>query len=203
LTVFIITSNAERKGDKLTDQANCIALNSDNLKFSSEIKERSGVDIGMCWQCLTCTNGCPVAHAMDFKPNVLVELVRLGFKKEVLESSTIWLCVGCNTCATRCPNLIDLAALNDTLRKIAIEEKVKISQPGILKFHQEVLRSIRSYGRTHKLEIMLRYKLYRRDWFSDAVVGTKMMLKQKLSLIPHRIKKLSEIRNIFKVKRLS
>jgi heterodisulfide reductase subunit C len=180
LTVFIITSNAERKGDKLTDQANCIALNSDNLKFSSEIKERSGVDIGMCWQCLTCTNGCPVAHAMDFKPNVLVELVRLGFKKE-----------------------IDIAAINDTLRKIAIEEKVKISQPGILKFHQEVLRSIRSYGRTHKLEIMLRYKLYRRDWFSDAVVGTKMMLKQKLSLIPHRIKKLSEIRNIFKVKRLS
>jgi len=180
-----------------------IEITPDNLHFHSEIKERSGVETNMCWQCMTCTNGCPVAHAMDHNPNVIVELVRMGLKKEVLESSAIWLCVGCNTCAHRCPNLIDMAALNDTLRKIAIEERVNIAQPGILKFHRIVLNSIRNNGRTHKLGIMLKYKLYKRDWFSDITVGMQMMVKRKLSLLPSGIRKITEIRNIFKTKRLA
>jgi heterodisulfide reductase subunit C len=180
-----------------------IEINSDNLNFYSEVNEKSGVELNMCWQCKTCTNGCPVSHAMDYSPNVLVELVRVGLKKEVLESSTIWLCVGCNTCSLRCPNQIDMAALNDTLRKIAIEEKVTVARPGILEFHRAVLRSIRTHGRTHKLGIMLRYKIYRRDWFSDIAVGTQMMIKRKLSLIPSGIRKIAEIRNIFKAKRLA
>ena len=180
-----------------------IEFNSGNLDFSSEIKERSGVDINMCWQCKACTNGCSVAHAMDYKPNVLVELARMGLRNEVLKSSTIWICVGCNTCSLRCPNQIDMAALNDTFRKIAIEEKVTVAQPGILEFHRAVLRSIRNHGRTHKLGIMLWYKLYRRDWFSDIAVGTRMMIKRKLSLIPSGIRKIAEIRNIFKTKRMA
>ena len=179
-----------------------VEINSDNLSFYSEIKKRSGVEINMCWQCMTCTNGCPVAHAMDYNPNAIVELARMGLKKEVLESSAIWLCVGCNTCALRCPNLIDMAALNDTLRKFAIEENVKVAQPGILEFHRTVLRSIRNHGRTHKLGIMLWYKFYRRDWFSDIAVGTKMMLKRKLSFLPSGIRRLTDIKNIFKEKRL-
>lgn len=174
-----------------------------NLKFYSEIKEKSGVEINMCWQCMTCTNGCPVAHAMDYNPNVIVEMARMGLKKELLESSAIWLCVGCNTCALRCPNMIDMTALNDTLRKMAIEEKVTVAQPGILEFHRTVLRSIRNHGRTHKLGIMLWYKLYRHDWFSDIAVGSQMMIKRKLSFIPSGIRKITEIRNIFKTKGLA
>ena len=180
-----------------------VEINSNNFNIYSEIKEKSGVDINMCWQCMTCTNGCPVAHAMDYNPNVIVEMARMGLKKELLESSAIWLCVGCNTCALRCPNMIDMAALNDTLRKMAIEEKVTVARPGILEFHRAVLRSIRNHGRTHKLGIMLWYKLYKRDWFSDIAVGTQMMIKRKLSLIPSGIRKIAEIRNIFNAKRLA
>ena len=186
----------------MTFNNNHIEISSANLDFYSEVKEKSGVDINMCWQCLTCTNGCPVAHAMDYNPNVIVELTRMGLKQEVLKSSAIWLCVGCNTCALRCPNRIDMATLNDTLRKIAIEEKVTVAQPHILAFHRTVLRSIRNHGRTHKLGIMVRYKFYRRDWFSDIAVGVKMMVKRKLSLIPSGIQKIGEIRNIFKARRL-
>jgi len=188
--------------EKMTYSESQLEISSDNLNFYSEVKEKSGTEINMCWQCKTCTNGCPLAHAMDYNPNVMVEMVRMGLKKEVLESSAIWICVGCNTCALRCPNLIDMAALNDTLRKIAIEEKVIPAQPGILEFHRAVLRSIRNHGRTHKLGIMLWYKLYKHDWFSDIAVGTQMMIKRKLSLIPSGIRKIAEIRNIFKEKRL-
>jgi len=43
-----------------------------------------------------------------------------------------------------------------------------------------VLGSIERYGRTHKLEIMLRYKLKTRDLISDWTVGMKMLAKRKL-----------------------
>jgi len=107
-------------------------------------------------------------------------MVQLGFKEEVLRSSTIWICVGCNTCSKECPQSIDMPAVMDALREIAIDEGVQVGEPDILNFHREVLNSISRHGRTHKLEIMLRYKLQKRDWFSDMNVGLKMMAKRKL-----------------------
>lgn len=33
---------------------------------------------------------------------------------------------------------------------------------------------------------MVRYKLRRKNWFEDALVGLKMMLKRKLDLLPSK-----------------
>ena len=52
-----------------------------------------------------------------------------------------------------------MASVMDALRQTAIAEGVKIAEPHILNFHKEVVNSIRRHGRTHKLEIMMRYKL--------------------------------------------
>jgi heterodisulfide reductase subunit C len=117
--------------------------------------------------------------------------------EEVLQSRTIWLCVGCNTCATACPNAIDVAALSDTLRVMALERGVVIAQPDILAFHRSVLDSIQNYGRTHKLEIMLRYKLYKKNFLTDTGVGLKMLLKGKLHLLPSRIEAVTRVRQMF------
>ena len=73
----------------------------------------------------------------------------------------------------------------------------KIAEPNILHFHQEVLNSIKRYGRTHKFEIMLRYKLQRLDWFSDVAVGLKMFAKHKLEILPSRIKDMKTIQKLF------
>jgi heterodisulfide reductase subunit C len=116
-----------------------IDLNEMDLNFASEVKRRSGVELNMCWHCKTCTNGCPFSRAMDYAPNAVIRLVQLGLKKEALENSTIWLCVGCNTCSIQCPNVIDIPAINDTLREMAIEEGITVAEPDILKFHREVL----------------------------------------------------------------
>ena len=179
-----------------------IELNKNNLNFAAEIERRSGVNINLCWQCKTCTNGCPFSQAMDYPPNSVIRLAQLGLKKEALESSGIWVCVGCNTCSIQCPNAIDISAVNDTLRQIAIEEGAAIAEPDILNFHREVIHSIERYGRTHKLEIMMRYKLKSRDWFTDTVLGVKMLIKHKLKLLPSKIKAIGDIKRIFKPKPL-
>ncbi|UCF90959.1 MAG: 4Fe-4S dicluster domain-containing protein [Desulfobacterales bacterium] len=165
--------------------------------FAAEVKCRSGVDINLCWHCQTCANGCPFSQAMDYAPNRVIRLVQLGFQAEALGCSGIWLCVGCNTCSIQCPNAIDVAAVNDVLREMAIETGVHVAQPQILDFHNEVLNSIERYGRTHKLEIMLRFKFRKRDWFSDFGLGFKMLAKRKLEFLPSRIRDVTQIRNLF------
>ncbi|UCE52584.1 MAG: 4Fe-4S dicluster domain-containing protein [Desulfobacterales bacterium] len=175
-------------------------LNQMDLCFVAEVKRRSGVEINQCWHCQSCAGGCPFVLAMDYPPNRVIRLVQLGLRKEALESSGIWICVGCNTCSIQCPNSIDIPAVNDALRQIALEEGVAVGEPNILNFHRAVLQSIERHGRSHKLEIMLRYKLKKHDWFRDMTVGLKMFAKRKLELLPSRTKKIADVRRLFEPK---
>ena len=174
-----------------------IDLSNRDSSFSAEVKRRSGVNIDLCWQCQSCAGGCPFVRAMDYPPNRIIRYVQLGQQKEALESSGIWICVGCNTCSIQCPNAIDIPAVNDALRQMAMEQGVVVAEPDILNFHKAVLQSIQRYGRTHKLEVMLRYKLKKHDWFTDMAVGMKMFAKRKLELLPSRSTNISDIRRLF------
>lgn len=169
-------------------------------KFCEEVVHRSGDNFRRCFHCQSCGSGCPVSQAMTYRPNGVIRLVQFGLKSEALECSDIWLCMGCNTCSTACPMAIDIAAVMSALREMAIEEGVRIAEPGIFNFHQEVLNSIQKYGRTHKLEIMMRYKLRQRDLFSDMDMGLKMLAKRKLDLRPSKIIDKTQIRKLFSAK---
>lgn len=168
------------------------------LSLVAEVIQRSGTDLNRCYQCRSCANGCPFIQAMDYAPNLVLRLVQFGLRQEVLGCKTIWLCVGCHTCSSQCPMAIDLAAVMDTLRLMAVEEGVAIGKPHILDFHEEVLRSLENYGRAHKLGIMWRYKVRTRRWFKDMDVGLKMLAKRKLDLWPSRIQAQEEIADLFK-----
>jgi heterodisulfide reductase subunit C len=174
-----------------------IDLKSCDRSFHHEVNERSGETVGLCWHCRTCAGGCPYVKAMDYHPHAVFRLVQLGLRKEALESSTIWICVSCNTCSIQCPAAIDIPAIMDALRHMAVEEGVKIAQPEIVKFHEEVLGSIKKYGRTHKLEIMMRYKVRMRQWFQDMDLGLKMLSRRKLDLKPSKINRPEEVSRLF------
>jgi heterodisulfide reductase subunit C len=166
-------------------------------EFAAEVNSQSETDLNLCYQCRTCSNGCPFVAAMDYPPNVVLRMIQYGMRRKVLECATIWVCVNCNTCSSQCPNNIDIAAIMNTLTKMALEEGVQIPRQTILDFHVQVLHSIEVYGRAHKLRIMLRHKLATGEWFSDLDVGLKMLTKRKLDLFPSRIKNFKEIRRLF------
>ncbi|MDI6855051.1 MAG: 4Fe-4S dicluster domain-containing protein [Deltaproteobacteria bacterium] len=163
-----------------------------------EVKERSGAEISRCYQCRACGNGCPFVTAMDYTPNQVVRLLQFGMREEVLKCKTIWVCVGCHTCSSQCPMGIDIAAMMDALRLMAVEEGVAIGKPNIIDFHEEVLKSLEKNGRAHKLSIMLGYKRQTGGWFKDVDVGLKMLAKRKLELFPSRVKAVGEITDLFK-----
>ena len=184
-----------------------IDLTKSDRSFRRAVNERSGENVGLCWHCRTCAGGCPYVKAMDYHPHAVFRLVQLGLRKEALESSTIWICVSCNTCSIQCPAAmrspratrvgIHIPAIMDALRHMAVEEGVKIAQPEIVKFHEEVLSSIERYGRTHKLEIMMRYKVRMRRWFQDMDLGLKMLARRKLDLRPSKINRPEEVSRLF------
>lgn len=164
------------------------------------VEARSGQPVSRCYQCRKCTNGCPVAFAMDLMPNQVLRMVQLGLADELLGSKTIWVCAACQACTTRCPTDIDIARLMDTLRQLSREAGVA-AEPKVLKFHEAFLDSIRRHGRVFELGMVARYKLAVAEPFTDARLGWEMLKKGKLKFLPKGIRGKDEIREMFKAKR--
>lgn len=163
-------------------------------------------NLNRCYQCSMCSNGCPVAYAMDYYPNEIIHLVRLGQKERVLQSAAIWLCVSCGACTTRCPNEIDIVHLMDVLRRECLKEGFKRpDETGkISKFHQIFMKEVEKRGRIDEAGLLLNYKLKTGDFLSfkkireETRLGLEMLRKGKLKW-PQRKKHTSdEVRKIFK-----
>jgi heterodisulfide reductase subunit C len=159
--------------------------------------EDLGEDYHRCFHCRCCGSGCPFIEAMDRPPNNVIRLLQFGLLQEALSSSTIWVCVACNTCSMQCPMAIDIAALMDRLRQLALKKAVAAAEPDVLKFHRTVLDSIARYGRAHKLDIMMRYKVTTRHWLQDWQLGLRMLAKRKLDLLPSRVQRIDEIKALY------
>ena len=158
----------------------------------------TGINVQDCYQCQKCSAGCPVAFAMDYKPNQIMQMVLLGMKERVLSSKTIWVCASCYTCSTRCPNDIDIAKVMDWLRQSALREGVSPAEKEVPLFHAALLDSIRRHGRVHELGMMARYKMKTGKFFDDFKLGWKMFRKGKLKLFPSGVGKKREITELFR-----
>ena len=124
-------------------------------------------NLNRCYQCSMCSDGCPVAYTMDYYPNEIIYMARLGLKEKVLKSKTIWLCLSCHACATRCPNEIDIVHLMDVLRQQSLEEGIKSPVNKIPQFHKAFVKGIRNRGRVDTAELALNYELKTFDVFSS------------------------------------
>ncbi len=173
----------------------------------AEIGKSSGENTSICYQCKTCSSGCPVAFAMDLLPHQIIHMIQMGLKDEVLKSASIWLCVSCESCTTRCPNNINVAKIMDALRMASIKSGLKLGEKRPSVFHDSVLSSIKNTGRLYELGMIGMYILKSGDLVSniksgsllaDAKVGWKLFKNGKLKLFPKKIKGRREIKKLFK-----
>ena len=75
-----------------------------------------------CYQCGKCSAGCPMAAHMDVLPNQIIRMAQLGMKKQLLAARSIWMCVSCLTCNSRCPKDIKIAEVIEALRMTALRD---------------------------------------------------------------------------------
>lgn len=170
-----------------------------NRSFVDEFIEESGTDIRQCYQCAKCSGGCPGTFAMDYLPNQIIRMLMLGMKEEVLKSKTIWVCMSCNTCTTRCIRDIDVAHVMDSLRKEAIKHGYTEHAKNVTICNDTFLWTLRSWGRLFDAGMTLIYNMKTGNPMRDTQFGLPLMLKGKMSPvpIPHKIRGTKEIKNIF------
>ena len=184
---------------QLTTEKIPLRNNEFTQKIAAEVRY-----LNRCYQCSMCSDGCPVAYAMDYYPNQIIHLVRLGIKDKVLNSTTIWLCASCETCATRCPNEIEIVRLMDILREESVKAGVNSRVSNILKFHQAFLDQIRKKGRINEVSLMIGYELKSREFLSIAKIKelTNMALgmfkKGKIKLPSVKRHSTGNIKSIYK-----
>jgi heterodisulfide reductase subunit C len=166
--------------------------------FLEEVNKKiHGVPLQACYHCRKCSAGCPTAPHMEYNPNKVIKMIQNGQKDKVLNSSTIWLCLSCETCITRCPNKVDIARMMDVLRQMAIESGVGAHEPNVLKFHEAFLAGIKRGGRINEPMMLVQYKLKSGDFFSDMGAGLDMFLKGKIALVSPKTKDMKSVKNIF------
>jgi heterodisulfide reductase subunit C len=135
---------------------------------------------------------------MDYTPDRLFRMAELGLRRQVLSSRTIWLCSACHTCATRCPNDIDITTVMDTLKEMALQEKIKSRLSVAAIFHRAFLSNLRIFGQLHEASLMAALKLMTLNFFSDLKLGMAMFRKGKIALVPKRVRGTKEIRKLFR-----
>jgi heterodisulfide reductase subunit C len=149
-------------------------------------------DVMRCYQCAKCSSGCPVAARSDLKPHEVVRLLQFDQREEVLASRFIWECTSCQTCTTRCPQMVDIAALNDALRIMSrATGRVPV-------FNEAFLASVRNRGRVYELGLMAAYKLRTGRLMEDAGKAPMMLSKGKLPLLGPRVRGGAERKAMFR-----
>jgi heterodisulfide reductase subunit C2 len=166
-------------------------------RLMREVKIRSGVDLRKCYQCGECTAGCPMTPEMDAGPAKVLRFIQLGMEEAVFEVNTPWLCASCETCTSRCPNLIDIALVMDVVRQMARlkGKKIPVREPAV--FQDVFLKSLEVHGKLFEPGLIGFYNLKSGHLFQDVGLGPKMIRKGKLPLLPHFSKNRQKVKEIF------
>lgn len=159
--------------------------------FKKDILDHSTVHIDKCYQCGKCTAGCPMREDMDYAPNVVIRMLQTGseeMKEKVLRSFSIWVCLSCETCYSRCPMSIEIPKLMDFLREKSLEsKKVHPKAKNIIAFHKSFLKSIEKTGRLYEIGLVAGFKMRTFKIIQDMVLVPKMFFSGKLNLFPELI----------------
>ena len=174
-----------------------IHIDEKSFRFSDAVAALGGIDVSYCYQCGKCATGCPVAYEMDLTPTQLMHAIQVGLKDLVYNSKTMWLCSGCQTCSTRCPQDVDIAEVLDTIKILMQRDKKKPRVPDVLKFNKRFLENLKWFGRLYELGMIAMLKLSTRKFTQDIGLGMKMLKKRKFNLYP-RFRGSRVVRKIFR-----
>jgi heterodisulfide reductase subunit C len=173
-----------------------------------EVMDRSGQNLRSCYQCRRCAAGCPVGDETGVTPDRLIRMILLGEKDNALNNLLVWKCVACYTCGARCPNNIQTARINETLKQMSKETHTEPLVSKIAAFHSAFMKSVSHFGRSNELEFMGLYELENLrkggvktvmdDLKSTSKLGLSMLRKKRMHFKLDKTKGCSEIKRLYK-----
>lgn len=161
--------------------------------------QETGQNVYLCYQCVKCTSGCPLAEYFDWQPNQVMRALQLGQEDIALQSQTPWLCACCQTCSTRCPQGLDITAIMEFLTREALARGIKPQVPEVDAFNKAFLRGVRIWGRSYELGLLAEMKLRNLGTHSlleDVDLGVKVIRKNKLPFLPKPVRAPRKVRPV-------
>ena len=173
-----------------------VTLQKENSQLSRDLQALTGSNVMACDQCEECTLGCPLAYAMRMRPHELMRAIQLGLAEEIHWSGTIWICLSCETCNTRCPQGINILRVIDGLREMSKDFEYYNPYPAIPALHRIFMGLVKRYGKVHALGLVLLNNLRMLTPFKDIDLASPMLLKRKLKLLPRKSRGTEELRRV-------
>ena len=115
------SNNNDKERDKmtlLTDKELLTDANRDP-DFTAEFIDAGIETVQHCFQCGTCSGGCPSGRRTPYKVRQIVRKCLLGLKEEVITDDALWMCTTCYTCQERCLRSVKIVEIIKKARNIA------------------------------------------------------------------------------------
>jgi len=173
-----------------------VVLSKESLRLARDLQSITGENVMLCYQCKKCTLGCPSAYAMRMKPHELMRAAQLGLTEEIYWSGTIWICLSCETCNTRCPQDINILRVIDGLREISRKFDYYNPQPAVPAMHRIFMGLVERFGKVYELGLALLINLKMLTPFKDIDMASPMFMKGKLKPLPHFSHGAKELRQV-------
>lgn len=113
-----------------------------NPEFEQKLAELGGADAKLCFQCGTCTAGCPSGRRTSYRVRKLVRMAQLDMESEIVNSEELWMCSTCYTCVERCPRRVPIVDVVIALRNMAV------AQGHIKPAHKKTATNLYTFGHT-------------------------------------------------------
>ena len=115
------SNDKDKKRDTMTLLPDKELLNDSNRDpdFTAEFIDAGIETVKHCFQCGTCSGGCPSGRRTPYKVRQIVRKCLLGLKEEVISDESLWMCTTCYTCQERCLRSVKIVEIIKKARNIA------------------------------------------------------------------------------------
>jgi heterodisulfide reductase subunit C len=170
--------------------------------FLAEVIEATpdGHRIVHCLQCGSCGGSCPSGDEMEYTPRALIAMINAGDRDAVLAANTMWACVSCYYCTTRCPQNIPITDIIYALKRIAIAEgRYKDTDaPALAKTFTGF---VEKYGRSYEAGLATGYHLLRfkpLELMKMGPMGLAIFRRGRMAILPTKIRQIGQLQAIIK-----
>ncbi len=177
--------------------------------FQEEVIESTpgGERLVHCLQCGSCGGSCPSGGDMEYTPRTLIAMINAGDRDAVLAANTMWACVSCYFCTSRCPQNIPITDIIYTLKRMAIAEH-RYSHTDAPAMAKTFTDFVEMFGRSYEAGLATGYHLLKR-WkplrlAQMAPMGIQIFTRGRMAIMPTKIRQVDQLRAIInKAKELS
>lgn len=177
----------------------------EELTFKEEVVHAGGEDLEACYQCGTCSGGCPSVEDMDYTPRQIIRMVNFNLREKVLASKTPFICATCYQCQMRCPREVKVTEVMAAIKSLTIKENYATRSTRGPAFYTTFNDIVYSLGKQFEPLLMLKSTFRSRDsvpekirtLLKSAPMGIDFVKRGKMPFTPHRVKDLQEVQKIY------